>query len=163
VTEEERRQFEAARRTTNACRIRRAPMVLARTRGLSPPPIAQVVGCGVQTVRHVLHAFPTTGLAGLAPHSTRPKSAVPTFTAPTCAQRQPILPQSPRTEGKPTGLGTLALAAQVGHAQGVTARCLRDASLRRALHRLRTNWKRAKHGITSPAPSSARKKRGVIG
>ena len=37
--------------------MRRAHMVLARARGLSPQPIAQLVGCGVQTVRHVIHAF----------------------------------------------------------------------------------------------------------
>ena len=137
-------------------------MVLASARGLSPQPMAPLVGCGVQTVRHVLHAFHTTGLACMAQQSTRPKRAVPTFTAPTCEQLQPILPPSPRTSGKPTGLWTLALAAQVCHEQGVTARCLSDETIRRALQRLRTNWKRAKHWITSPDPQYARKKSGAI-
>ena len=143
--------------------MRRAQMVLASARGLSPQPIAQLVGGCVQTVRHVIHAFHTTGLACLAKQSTRPKSAVPTFTAPTCEQLQPILHQSPRTSGKPTGLWTLALAAQVCHEQGVTVRCLSDETIRRALQRLRTNGKRAKHWITSPDPHSARKKSGAIG
>jgi transposase len=163
LTNEERRQLEVDRRTTDACRIRRAQIVLASARGLSPPPIAQLVGCCVQTVRNVIHAFHTTGLACLAKQSTRPKRAVPAFTAPTCEQLQHILPQSPRTYGKPTGLWTLARAAQVCHEQGVTAQCLSDESIRRALHRLRTNWKRAKHWITSPAPHYARKKSGGIG
>jgi transposase len=142
--------------------MRRAPIVLASARGLSPQPIAQLVGCCVQTGRHVIHAFHTTGLAGMATQATRPKRAVPTCTVPTCEQLQPILPQSPRTYGKPTGLWTLALAAQVCHEQGVTARCLSDETIRRALQRLRTNWKRAKHWITSPDPHYARKKSGAI-
>ena len=137
-------------------------MVLASARGLSPPPIAQLVGCCVQTVRTVIHACNTTGLACLAKQSTRPKSAVPAFTAPTCEQLPPILHQSPRPYGKPTGIWTLALAAQVCHEQGVTARCLSDETIRRALQRLRTNWKRAKHWITSPDPHYARKKSGAI-
>ena len=138
-------------------------MVLASTRGLSPQPMAPLVGGCVQTVRHVIQAFHTTGLACLATHSTRPKRAVPTCTAPTCEQLQHLLHQSPRTSGKPTGLWTLALAAQVCQEQGVTARGLSEESLRRALHRLRTTWKRATHWITRPEPYYARKTSGVIG
>jgi transposase len=163
LTDDERTQLEADRRTTDAFRLRRAQIVLASARGLSPPPIAQLVGCCVQTVRNVIHAFNTTGLACVSKQSTRPKSVVPTLTAPKCEQLQHILHQSPRTYGKPTGIWTLALAAQVCYEQGVTARCLSDESIRRALHRLRTNWKRAKHWITSPDPHYARKKSGVIG
>jgi hypothetical protein len=37
-----------------------------------------------------------------------------------------------------------------------------DETIRRALQRLRTHGKRAKHWITSPDPSYARKKRGAI-
>ena len=142
--------------------MRRAHIVRASARGLAPQPIAQLVGCCVQTVRNVIHALNTTGRACIAKPSPRPKSAVPTFTAPKCEQLQPILHQSPRTYGKPTGLWTLALAAQVCHEQGVTARCLSDATIRRAWQRLRTNWKRAKHWSTSPAPHYARKKSGAI-
>src|SRR5262245_16345929 len=161
LTDDERMQLEADRRTTDAFRMRRAPIVLASARGLSPQPIAQLVGCCVQTVRHVIHAFHTTGLACVSKQSTRPKSTAPILTAPKCEQLQPILHQAPRTYGKPTGIGTLALAAQVCHAQGVTARCLSDASLRRAVQRLRTNWKRAKHWSTSPDPHYARKNSGA--
>jgi transposase len=137
--------------------------VLASARGLSPQPLAPLVGCCVQTVRNGLHAFNTTGLACLAKQSTRPKRAVPTCTALKGEPLQPILPQSPRPSGKPTGLWPLALAAQVCQEPGVTARCLREESIRRAVHRLRTNWKRAKHWITRPEPHDARQKSGVIG
>ena len=163
LTDDERRQLEADRRTPDAFRMRRAQIVRASARGLSPQPIAQLVGCCVQTVRNVLPALNTTGLACVSKQSTRPTSVVPTFTAPTREQLQHILHQSPRTSGKPTGLWTLALAAQVCHEQGVTARCLSDETIRRALQRLRTHWKRATHWLTSPAPHSARKKRGAIG
>ena len=163
LTDDERMQLEADRRTTDAFRLRRAQIVLASARGLSPQPIAQLVGGCVQTVRHVIHAFHTTGLACVTKQSTRPQSAAPILTAPKCEQLQHILHQSPRTYGKPTGIWTLALAAQVCHEQGVTARCLSDDTIRRALQRLRTNWRRAKHWMTSPDPHDARKKSGAIG
>ena len=86
LTDDERMQLEAARRSTDAFRMRRAQIVLASARGLSPQPIAQLVGCCVQTVRNVIHAFNTTRLACVSKQSTRPKRVVPTFTAPKCEQ-----------------------------------------------------------------------------
>jgi len=163
LSDDARLQLEAERRTTAAFRMRRAQSVLASARGRSPPPMAPVVGGCVQTVRTVIHAFHTTGLACVSKPSTRPKSVVPTCTATACAQLQHILHQSPRPDGTPTGLWTLALAAQVCHEQGVTARCLRADTIRRALRRLRTTWKRAKPWITRPDPHDARKNSGAIG
>ena len=142
--------------------MRRAQIVLASTRGLSPQPIAQLVGCCVQTVRNVIHAFDTHGLACMCKPSTRPKSNTPTLDATNCERLQHILHQSPRTYGKPTGMWTLALAAQVCHEQGVTEQCMSDETIRRALRRLRANWKLAQHWITSPDPQYARKKSGAI-
>src|SRR5262249_42232918 len=162
LTDDERMQLEAARRPTDAFRLRRAQIGLASARGLSPPPMAQLVGCCVQTVRNVIQAFHTTGLLCLRQQSTRPKSVEPTLHTPTCERLQHILHQSPRTYGKPTGVWTLAWAAQVCHEQGVTARCMSDETIRRALRRLRTNWKRAKHWSTRPEPHYARKKSGAI-
>jgi hypothetical protein len=54
-----------------------------------------------------------------------------------------------------------------GKAQGATHETLdpgamSDETIRRALQRLRTNWKRAKHWITSPDPQYVRKKSGAI-
>src|SRR5215475_5868665 len=162
LTDDERMQLEADRRTADAFWVRRAQIVLASARGLSPQPIAQLVGCAVQTVRNVIHAFNTTGLACVPKQSTRPQSVAPILDAANCERLQHILHQSPRTYGKPTGVWTLALAAQVCQEQGVTERCLSTETIRRALQRLRTNWKRAKHWITSPDPQYARKKSGAI-
>jgi hypothetical protein len=81
--------------------------------------------------------------------------------ATTCDHLQHILHQTPRTYGKPTGVWTLVLAAEVCYEQGVTERLVSDETIRRALKRLETNWKRAKHWITSPDPHYARKKSGA--
>ena len=163
LTDDERIQLEAERRAADAFCVRRAQVILASARGLSPKPIAQLVGCAVQTVRNVIHAFHAHGLVCVSRQSTRPKSVVPALDTANCERLQHILHQSPRTYDKSTGVWTLALAAQVCHEQGVTERCMSEETIRRALKRLRTNWKRAKHWITSPDPQSARKKSGVIG
>ena len=162
LTDDERTQLEAERRGSHAFRVRRAQIVLASARGLSPQPIAQLVGCAVQTVRNVIHAFHAHALACVPQQSTRPKSVTPILDATNCERLQHILHQSPRTYGKPTGVWTLALAAEVCYEQGVTERLLSDETIRRALQRLATNWKRAKHWITSPDPQYARKKSGAI-
>ena len=162
LTDEERTQLEAERRTSDAFRVRRAQIVLASARGLSPKPIAQLVGCSVQTV--ATSSMPLIRKAWRAWRSNRhgPRASRRPWTPPTVGRLQHILHQSPRTYGKPTGVWTLALAAQVCYEQGVTERLLSDETIRRALQRLQTNWKRAKHWITSPDPHYARKKSGAI-
>jgi len=158
LTDDEHRQLEADRRTADAFRVRRAHIVLTSAQRLSPKPIAQLVGCAVQTVRNVIHAFNTRGVEGLEKQSTRPKTVEPVLDAATCERLQHILHQSPRLYGKPTGVWTLALAAEVCYEQGVTARLMSDETIRRALQRLQSNGKRAKHWSTSPEPHYARKK-----
>jgi len=162
LTDAERLQLAADRRTADAFRLRRAQIVLARARGLSPQPMAQLVGCCVQTVRTVIHALNTAGLACVTQQSTRPKSVEPTLNATHGARLQHLLHQAPRTYGTPTGVWTLALAAQVCPEQGVTAWGMREETIRRALPRLRTHGKRATHGITSPDPQYARNNSDVI-
>jgi hypothetical protein len=105
LPDEERRPLEAARRTAEACRGRRAQIVLARVRPLSPQPIAPRVGCAVQTVRHGIHALHTQGLAGVAPQSPRPKTAAPMRAAARCERLPHLLPHSPRRSGQATGGG----------------------------------------------------------
>jgi transposase len=163
LTSPECRQLEAARRSSTAFRMRRAQIVLASARGHSAKPIAQLVGCSVQTVRNGIRAFNADGLACLAKQSNRPRSVRPTLDAARCEQLRQLLHQSPRTFGKPTGLWTLALAAQVCHEQGLTERRMSDETVRRAIKRLGAHWKRAKHWLTSPDPQYARKKSGGIG
>jgi hypothetical protein len=99
----------------------------------------------------------------LEKQSHRPKTVEPVLAAARCDRLQHLWHQSPRLYAKPTGVWTLALAAEVCYEQGITERVLSDESIRRALKRLQTKWKRAKHWITSPDPHYARKKSGAIG
>src|SRR5918912_2929792 len=107
LTDDERLQLEADRRTADAFRVRRAQIVLASARRLPPKPIAQLVGCSVQTVRNVIHAFNEQGVEGLERQSNRPKTVAPVLDTAKCDRLQHILPQSPRLYGKPTGVWTL--------------------------------------------------------
>jgi hypothetical protein len=113
LTEDERMQLEVERRGTQAFCVRRAQIILASAQGLPPKPIARLVGCAVQTVRNVIHALNANGLACVPRHSTQPKSVAPILDAARCERLQQLLHQSPRTYGKPTGVWTLALAAEV--------------------------------------------------
>ena len=56
------------------------------------------------------------------------------------------------------GTWTLKLAAQVGFEQGIIDVLVSTETIRRTLKRLKTNWKRAKHWITSPDPQYLLKK-----
>jgi hypothetical protein len=161
LTAEASTQLAAERRGAAAFRVRRAPIILASACGRSPKPMAQLGGCGVHTVRNVMTAVHAHGLAGLTKPSTRPKSVEPPLDASTGDRLQPLLHQSPRTYGTPTGGWPRALAAEVGSEQGVTKRLRSDETIRRALKQLQTHWKRAKHGRTRPAPHSARKTSGA--
>ena len=69
-----------------------------------------------------------------------------------------LLHQSPRTFGKPTSVWTMALAAEVSFAEGITAEQVSGETIRRRPARLGVRWKRAKQWITSPDPEYARKK-----
>jgi transposase len=89
-------QWEAARRTADAFRVRRAQIVLASARRLSPKPIAQLVGCSVQTVRNVIHTLNTQGMEGLGKQSNRPKTVEPMLNAVRCERLQHLLHQAPR-------------------------------------------------------------------
>lgn len=53
----------------------------------------------------------------------------------------------------------LRVGSLVSFEQGITQTLLSDESVRRALKRLKTNWKRAKHWITSPDPQYLLKKK----
>jgi hypothetical protein len=74
-----------------------------------------------------------------------------------------LLHQSPRNFGKPTGVWTLELAAEVSFEQRLTPERVSREGVRRALRRLEVSWKRAKHWITSPDPEYVRKKNDATG
>lgn len=123
------------------------------------PAIARHLFCDDQTVRNVILPFNEAGLAVLHEGSARPKRLRTAFTQEGCQRLRELLHRPPRDFGKQRRLGTLDLAAQVSFEQGIISTLVSDESVRRALKRLGTNWKRAKHWITHPDPQYQRKNR----
>jgi Winged helix-turn helix len=148
-------------RSPSAFTVRRCQMLLASAEGQPTTVIAGSLRCPDQPVRHVIHAFHQRGLAVLQPLSSRPHPTSTIFDAGACESLQALLHQRPRTCGPPTSRWTLALAAEVSFAHGLTPRLVSDDTLRLALRRFGVAWKRAQHGSTSPEPASLRKKTGA--
>ena len=161
LTADERALLETGLRSASASTVRRCQSLLASAEGQATTTIAHDLRCTDQTVRNAIHAFHQRGLSALQPQSSRPHTTVTIFDAGRCEALRALLHQSPRTFGKPTSRWTLALAAEVSFAQGLTPRLVSDETIRLALCRLGVAWKRAKHWITSPDPAYARKKNGA--
>jgi hypothetical protein len=68
LTAEEHQEVVARLRSPNAFVVRRCQIVLASANDAGVPWIAAQVGCSEQTVRNVLHAFNTQGVACPAAH-----------------------------------------------------------------------------------------------
>ncbi len=158
LTEDEQRQIQAGLRANDAFVLRRCQILLASARGERAPAIARQLGCDDQTVRNVIHGFNASGLAVLQQGSSRPHRLRTTFSDEGAERLKDLLHRSPRDFGKERGTWTLELAAQVSFEQGIIPTPVSDESVRRALKRLKTNWKRAKHWITSPDPQYQLKK-----
>ena len=158
LTQDERQQVQAGCRSSDAFVLRRCQILLASARGERAPVIARQLGCDDQTVRNVIKGFNATGLAVLQEGSSRPHRLRTTFTKEGAERLKEMLHRSPRDFGRDRSAWTLELAAQVSLEQGIISREVSDESVRRALKRLKTNWKRAKHWITSPDPQYLLKK-----
>ena len=164
LTEGEQQTLQEGLRSPNAFILRRCQILLASARGQTARVIGEALGCDDQTVRNVLHAFNTQGLAALPRRSSAPqRTPHAVFNATQREQVRALLHQSPRTFGKPTSLWTLPLAAEVAYAEGLTSRLVSGEAIRRALARLGVRWQRAKHWITSPDPAYVRKKNDATG
>ncbi len=163
LTDSERAALRAGLRSPVAFTLRRCQILLASADGLRPAQIAARLGCASQSVRNAIRAFGAEGLDCLNAKSHRPKSVRPELDGTACERLRALLHRSPRDFAKPTSLWTLALAAEVAFAQGVTARLVSDETIRQALIRLGVGWKRAKTWITSPDPAYLRKKRRATG
>ncbi len=161
LSEDEQRQIQAGLRSSDAFVLRRCQILLASSRRQRAPEIARQLGCDDQTVRNVIHGFNTSGLAVLQQGSSRPHRLRTSFTAEKAEQLKDLLHRSPRDFGYQRSTWTLQLAARVSYQIGILDHEVSDESVRRALKRLKTNWKRAKHWITSPDPKYLQKKRPV--
>jgi transposase len=162
-TVKERAALEAGVRSSNAFRMRRCQMLLANARGEPARQIGQHLSCSDQTVRNAIRAFNKKGLASLQPGSSVAHHIERAFDAERAERLRGLLHQSPRTFGQPTSLWTLALAAEVSYAQGLTSELVSAETVRATLKRLGIGWRRAKQWITSPDPEYARKKTRATG
>ena len=113
LTDEERHQLEGGLRSTHAFTLRRCQILLASAQRHTPAQIATHVGCSVQTVRNVLHAFAPRGVACLTEQSCVPHTVQPVLDAAKRAWVHGLLHQSPRTFGTQRSTWTLALLAEV--------------------------------------------------
>ncbi len=160
---EERARLEAGLRASDAFRVRRAQIVLLSADGQRPREIARGLRCAVQTVRNGIWAFNADGLAALTAGSSRPKSTAPVLGAAELERLRAILHQSPGTFGHARSTWTLALLAEVAHAEGLSPSVLSAETIRQALLRLEVGWKRAKRWLTSSDPAYAQKNAVAIG
>ena len=159
LTDEERAALRAGLRSPDAFALRRCQILLASAEGLRPAQIADRFGCASQSVRNAIRAFAARGLECLKERSHRPESVRPEIDGARCERLRALLHRNPRDFGKATSLWTLALAAEVAFAEGITPRLVSDETIRQAIKRLGVGWRRAKTWITSPDPAYLRKKR----
>jgi transposase len=153
-----RRALEAGLRSPAAFTLRRCQLLLASARGEHAPAIARSLGCSEQAVRNAIHAFERDGLAALTPGSSRPRTVHAAFDAAGAERLKDLLHRSPREFGHPTGVWTLALAAETAQREGLSAARATGGTVRATLARLGVRWRRAKRWITGPDPAYARRK-----
>ena len=159
LTDAERAELRSGLRSPAAFTLRRCQYLLAAAEGRTAAAIAAAHGGSQQGVRNVFRAFADRGTACLRPASfanTTPRRAWPRERD---ADLKALLHRPPRDLGKPTGLWTLDLLAEVCHEKGWTDRALSGEAIRQALVRLGVSWRRAKHWLASPDPEYAAKKK----
>jgi hypothetical protein len=101
-SQEERKALSAGLRSKDAFVLRRSQILLASSRGESPPKIARSLGCGSQTVRNAIHDFNERGLDALEPGSSRPKRTRAAFDEEGAEALREMLHHSPREFGRDT-------------------------------------------------------------
>jgi transposase len=163
VTDAERRTLEAGLCSAGAFTLRRRRIILASSRGERAPRIAEAVGCDDRTVRIAIRAFGERGIEALTPGSSRPRTIRRAYDGERAEGLRELLHRSPRDFGRPTGVRTLGLAAEVSAEQGIVAGPVSDETVRRALSRLGVGRERAKRWIASPDPGYAREKAPATG
>ena len=158
LTEDEQRQSQAGFRSSDAFMLRRCQLLTLSARGERAPVIACQLGCDDQTVRNVIHGFNAAGLTVLQEGSSRPHRLRTAFTDERAQRLKDLLHRRPRDFGHERSTWTLQLAARVSFEQGIIDHEVSQESVRRALKRLKTTWKRASDFLTSPDPQYLLKK-----
>jgi len=152
LTDDERDALKAGLRSTDAFTLRRSQILLASARDRRPQQIADELGCASQTVRNAIRAFNQRSVVALQERSHRNHTIHVSFDEAGLEQLAALAHRSPRDFGHPTSLWTLELLAEETARQGLTAHRVSNETIRVAIKRGGSSWKRAKHWITSPDP-----------
>src|SRR5919106_1733126 len=123
LSEKEREWLEAGLRSKDAFVLRRCQILLASARRLSPPKIAESLGCASQTVRNAIRAFNERGLDALVAGSSRPNHVHAAFDGKSAEALREMLHRSPREFGRNSSLWTLEMAADPEWATGFEDEC----------------------------------------
>jgi transposase len=148
LTDAERAEVAAWRRSNDRVRHVRAGVVLLAETAPSAASVARGLGLHVQTVREMLRWSAAGGLAAIAP---RPRPGRPRTFGERAADALVALLHEPPPgdEGRWTlGSAAAALAARLG-------RPVSTEAVRRLLRRRRCSWQRAKGWVSSPDPAYA--------
>ena len=158
IEEQERQELEAGLRSSDGFVMRRSQVILFSAEGMPVREIARRVGYGRESVRLVIQRFNEAGTAVLKKGHRGPHRIHRAYSAENAEKLKALLRRNPREFGKPTGLWTLALLAEVSWEQGLTETRVSIETVRQTLKKLGIQWKRAKHWITSPDPHYTHKK-----
>ena len=159
LTADERSALRCGLKSADGFTVRRCRVPLASASGEGPAAIGTSVGLTAQSVRNAIRAFHAEGLACAVRKPAVTRKSAAAWDRSRDGEVKELLHLSPQSFGKPTGLWTPALVAEVCHAKGWTKRELSAEGGRTVLRRLGVGWKRAKHWVTSPDPDYAKKKR----
>ena len=151
LTEEELQALRDGLRSSSAFSVRRCQILLTSAEErLKPREIATRLHCSDQCVRNAIRSFHREGLACLQEKSHAPHHPLSAFDAAGLERLPEVIRQSPRAFGQETSVWTLDLLAEVCWAEGLTAWRASAESIRRALRKSKSSWKRAKKWIRSP-------------
>ncbi len=164
LSDAERETLRAGLRSSDAFVLRRCQALLASADGSNALQIARSLGCHDQTVRNAIRQFNEGGLEeALSRGSSRPRTVHAAFDDQRAEALREMLHRNPREFGRPTGLWTLEMAAEVSFEEGLTEGRVTGETVRATLSRMGVRWLRAKRWITSPDPEYARKKGAATG
>lgn len=160
---EESQVLERALHSPESFTLRRAQILRQSAKGRTTDEIAETIGCAPQTVRNTIHAFHARGLDALKARSCRPKTIHTAFDEAGHQRLMEMAHTSPHEFGKPRSTWSLKALAEVAFEEGLSQEQVSVETIRQAIRRLGSNWKRAKHWITSPDAQYELKKDSATG
>jgi transposase len=163
LTGQEKQDLERAKRSADACEMKRAQILLASSEGKTTIEINKQLGYSAEYARQMIHRFNRVGIDCLKRGDSTPLvQPRKILDEAKCVCLKEILHSSPREHAKANSVWTMTLVAEVLLEKGITPRKMSDEAIRQAVCRSGTSWKRAKDWVNSPDPQYALKKNSAI-